>query len=161
MSWTETTRAQYRRERLRFASDTTDAEWALLESLMPEPAGIGRPRTSDLRAVVNAILSLYPCDRLPMAALGKDFPPRSTVQGYFYRWRDDGTWHCINRHLVSRAREVAGRKARPSAGVIDSQSAPTTESGGPRGIDAGQAYQRAQAPHRHRYRRLSPRRAGP
>lgn len=56
MSWTETTRAQYRRERLRFASDTTDAEWALLESLMPEPAGIGRPRTSDLRAVVNAIL---------------------------------------------------------------------------------------------------------
>lgn len=55
MPWTETTRLQYRREGLRFASDTTDAEWALLKPLMPEPPGIGRPRTTDLRAVINAI----------------------------------------------------------------------------------------------------------
>jgi putative transposase len=136
MPWTETTRRHYRRDHLRFASDTTDAEWALLAPLMPEPAGVGRPRKTDLRAVVNAILYIL-ATGCQWRALGRDFPPRSTVQGYFYRWRDDGTWECINRHLVARARKACGRTAQPSAAIIDSQTAPTTESGGPRGIDAG------------------------
>src|SRR5258707_9938050 len=113
MPWTQITRAQYRRDGLRFASDTTTAEWALLKPQMPEPAGIGRPRTTDLRAVVNAILYVL-ATGCQWRAPPKDFPPRSTVQGYFYRWRDDGTWHCINPSLVTLAREAAGPKPTPS-----------------------------------------------
>ncbi len=134
MPWTETTRLHYRRDELCFASDTTDAEWTILEALMPPAAGIGRPRKTNLRAVVNGIFYVL-WTGCPWRALPKDFPPRSTVQGYFYRWRNDGTWHYINRALVKRAREAVGRNSVPSACIIDSQSAKTTESGGPRGFD--------------------------
>lgn len=136
MAWTETTRAQYRREGLRYTSDMTDREWLVLEALLPPPRRLGRPRTRDLRTIVNAILYIL-ATGCQWRALPRDFPPRSTVQGYFYCWRDDGTWHWINARLVACARRALGRNIAPSAGIIDSQSAPTTESGGPRGIDAG------------------------
>jgi len=80
MPWTKITRQHYRRDGLRFASGPTDAEWAVLQPLMPGPAGLGRPRTTDLRAVVDAILYILATD-CRWRALGADFPPRSTVQG--------------------------------------------------------------------------------
>jgi putative transposase len=134
MAWTETTRGQYQRDGLRYASDTTDQEWALLAAVMPPRSRLGRPRTVVLRAVLDAILYVL-ATGCQWRALPKEFPARSTVQGYFYRWRNDGTWHWINRSLVELAREAGGREATPSAGIVDSQSAKTTESGGPRGFD--------------------------
>ena len=70
-------------------------------------------------------------------ALPREFPPYSTVQGYFYAWRDAGIWQKIVTVLVRRARQKLKRTAKPTAAVIDSQSAPTAYAGGPRGYDAG------------------------
>jgi len=135
MAWTEITRAKYRRDGLRYASDTSDVEWALIEPHLPPPARCGCPRKVSLRDVVNAIFYLAQ-GGCQWRMLPKDFPPYTTVQRYFYAWRDDGRWQSINHVLLMAVREAEGREASPTAAVVDSQSVKTTEAGGPRGYAA-------------------------
>jgi len=133
--WTPTTRRHHSRTGLRYASDLTDPEWALLEPLLPPPCDQGRPRSWPMREVVNAIFYVMRSG-CPWRLLPHEFPPWRTVYRWFAAWRDEGLFERVNHALVMADREQSGREASPTAAVIDSQSVKTTESGGPRGYDA-------------------------
>jgi putative transposase len=89
-----------------YASDLTDAEWRLIEPYMPAVKRLGRPRETDLRAIIV----LTGCQR---RLLPKDSPPFTIVRGYFYDWRDQGLFERINCQLLLQARETAGRNPVP------------------------------------------------
>ena len=129
LMWTATTRAQHKRDGLRFASDMTDAEWALIEPL-PTLSG-GHRRMADAGDRQCDVLR----GGIPWRMLPECFPP-CRPHGRFAAWRDGGVWQTM-RSTGDADRERVGREASPSAAVIDSQSVKTTEAGGPRGYDAG------------------------
>jgi putative transposase len=103
---------------------------------MPPPAKTGRHRVWPMREMLNAIFYVLR-GGVPWRLLPEHFPPHQTVYRWFVRFRDDGLWESLSHQLVMLDRERVGREASPSAAVIDTQSVKTTESGGPRGFDAG------------------------
>jgi len=131
--WTAANRGRYDRSALRYPSDVTDAEWALIGPLIPPAKPGGNKRTADVRAVVNGVMYVLGTG-CQWAALPKDLPPRSTVNDYFRRWSEDGTLDRIHHALYVRCREAAGRDASPTAAIIDSQSVKGAEKGGARSI---------------------------
>ncbi|WP_416358543.1 IS5 family transposase [Aureimonas phyllosphaerae] len=132
--WTPATRAQHNRDHLRYSSDLTDAEWALIEPVLPKAAATGRPRAWPMREIVNAVLFILRSG-CPWRMLPDHFPPRSTVWDWFRRFRDERLFEGLGHRLVLADRERCSRPASPSAAVMDSQTARTCESGGPRGYD--------------------------
>jgi putative transposase len=113
----------------RYPSDLNDKEWAILEPLLPKAKPGGRPRSQDMRQVVNAIFYLVKSG-CQWRMLPKDFPHWKTVYHYFNSWRKSGVWQALNSALREQVRQRAGRELTPSAAIIDSQSVKTTAKGG-------------------------------
>ena len=119
-----------------YTSDLTGAEWNVISPLLPAAKTGGRPRTTSLREVVNAIFYVSRSGGA-WRLLPKDFPPYQTVYRYFRAWSKDGTWQKVHDALRDRVRQKEGRETSPSAAVIDRQSAKTTEKGAPEGTMRG------------------------
>jgi transposase len=138
--WTNENRGRYDRSRLRYPSDLTDEEWALVEPLIPPAKRGGNRRTVSVREVVNGLMYVLSTG-CQWRAIPRDLPPRSTVYDYFDLWSWDGTLDRIHDALYVRCRAAASREASPTAAIIDSQSVKSAEKGGPRidppGYDAG------------------------
>jgi transposase len=128
--WSAENRGRYDRDHLRYPSDLTDGEWALIEPLIPPGKTGGGKRRVNLREVVNALMYVLSTG-CQWRAIPKDLPPRSTVYGYFELWTWDRTLDRIHHALYVTCREQAGREASPTAAVIDSQSVKSAEKGGP------------------------------
>jgi transposase len=129
--WTNENRARYDRSKLRYPSDVTDEEWALVAPLIPPPKPGGNKRTRDMREVVNGLMDVLSTG-CQWRAIPKDLPPRSTVYDYFDRWDHDGTVQRLHHALYVKCREQASRDASPTVAIIDSQSVKSAEKGGPR-----------------------------
>ena len=127
--WTKENRARYDRSKLRYPSDLTEEEWAVIGPLIPPAKGGGNKRTVNEREVVNGLMYILSTG-CQWAALPKDLPARSTVNDYFRLWDYDGTLDRIHHALYVKCRELAGREASPTAAIIDSQSVKSAEKGG-------------------------------
>jgi transposase len=119
------------RRGLRYPSDLTDAEWALVEPAIPPAKRGGRRREVDVREVLNAIFYVLSTG-CQWQALPKDLPPKSTAHSYFMLWEWDGTLERLHQALYGATREREGREASPTAAIIDSQSAKAAQKGAPR-----------------------------
>ncbi len=112
-----------------YASDLTDAQWQIIEPLLPAPKSVGKNREVDFREVVNAIF--YRADNgLKWRAIPAEFPAWQTVYGYYRFWVRLWVWEQINHVLVRQVRQAAGRNAEPSLVIIDSQSVKLGQKGG-------------------------------